>query len=333
MNKKKLISFLCLFLSGITYSSTLAHDIQLNQAIISQLKTQQRNMDYAKLAEKHIWKKLRHKGLVHHLKLIGEYHVDYWHLKQGKPPLVLLNGFGASVEYQWYKQIPYFSQHYDILMINLLYFGSAIPKKESRYRTSDQVKYLEKILTDLGYKNAIVAGISYGGLVAMEFAHAHPQVVDKVVAVNAPIKYFTQKNIDHIVEKGGVDSIHSFFAPENHRILKRQMDLAMFRKKWIPGFVMKDMHQRICVPYNENWKKLISQLITEMPELQSRQYDFDKPVHLIWGEEDEIAPLSIAKRLHQDLPKSELHILSKTGHLPTMERPKQFKRLWENEIQ
>ncbi len=45
------------------------------------------------------------------------------------------------------------------------------------------------------------------------------------------------------------------------------------------------------------------------------------PALLIWGEEDRVVPVSVGKRLHDDLPDSILYSLKDTGHLVPEERP------------
>jgi pimeloyl-ACP methyl ester carboxylesterase len=73
-------------------------------------------------------------------------------------------------------------------------------------------------------------------------------------------------------------------------------------------------------------------LIASMDELSSRQYTFSKGITLIWGADDQIVPLKTARRLRKTLPNARLHILEKCGHLPTIERPKRFRRIWKEEL-
>lgn len=44
------------------------------------------------------------------------------HLKDPKPPLILLHGFGAAIEH-WRHNIPCLSQHYRVYALDLLGFG------------------------------------------------------------------------------------------------------------------------------------------------------------------------------------------------------------------
>ncbi|MDP2437190.1 MAG: alpha/beta hydrolase [archaeon] len=52
------------------------------------------------------------------------------------------------------------------------------------------------------------------------------------------------------------------------------------------------------------------------------------PVHICWGANDAVAPVSIAHRLHADLPESKLTILPGLGHFAMLESP----TVWANAI-
>ncbi len=51
------------------------------------------------------------------------------------------------------------------------------------------------------------------------------------------------------------------------------------------------------------------------------------PVLIIWGEEDEVVPLSVGKNFKRDIPGSELVILPECGHMPPEEEPGETTRL------
>jgi pimeloyl-ACP methyl ester carboxylesterase len=53
----------------------------------------------------------------------------------------------------------------------------------------------------------------------------------------------------------------------------------------------------------------------------------NKPVLIIWGENDTLLPASYAERLHRDIPGSRLALLPNTGHLVLEEAPNEVARL------
>ena len=44
---------------------------------------------------------------------------------------------------------------------------------------------------------------------------------------------------------------------------------------------------------------------------------------ILWGEQDELIPLKMAQRFHNDLPNDTLIILKEVGHIPMEESPDQ----------
>ena len=63
------------------------------------------------------------------------------------------------------------------------------------------------------------------------------------------------------------------------------------------------------------------------PFLPKWLHRIEVPVKIIWGREDRIIPVGIANELKRLMPKAELHILEKTGHLPHAEKADEFVEL------
>ena len=49
-----------------------------------------------------------------------------------------------------------------------------------------------------------------------------------------------------------------------------------------------------------------------------------QPVLIVWGEDDNIIPLSSATYLHEHIAHSTLHIIRDAGHIPHLEKPVEF---------
>ena len=48
------------------------------------------------------------------------------------------------------------------------------------------------------------------------------------------------------------------------------------------------------------------------------------PVLIVWGELDEVIPVSAGQELHSRLPGSEMRIIRNAGHVPHWETPEEF---------
>ena len=51
------------------------------------------------------------------------------------------------------------------------------------------------------------------------------------------------------------------------------------------------------------------------------------PVLIVWGEHDDVIPLSYGQRLNIELPRSILHVIAGAGHVPHRDAPEEFSAL------
>ena len=57
------------------------------------------------------------------------------------------------------------------------------------------------------------------------------------------------------------------------------------------------------------------------PELERWLHRLARPVHLLWGDNDRIAPVAIADAWRGALPQASLTVIERCGHLPQIEQP------------
>ena len=50
----------------------------------------------------------------------------------------------------------------------------------------------------------------------------------------------------------------------------------------------------------------------------------DVPTLLLWGNGDRRSPLDVAEAFHRAIPRSELVVIARAGHVSNMERPREF---------
>jgi pimeloyl-ACP methyl ester carboxylesterase len=57
------------------------------------------------------------------------------------------------------------------------------------------------------------------------------------------------------------------------------------------------------------------------PELERWLSRIVRPLHLIWGDSDKVVPVGIAEVWQQALPRAQLSVIERSGHLPQLEHP------------
>ena len=97
---------------------------------------------------------------------------------KGRPPLLLFNGIGANVE----LAEPFMREMGDV---ETVVFdipgvgGSPLPKLP--YRPSTVARWAAGLMHQLGYDRIDVAGVSWGGGMAQQFAYQYPRVCRKLI--------------------------------------------------------------------------------------------------------------------------------------------------------
>lgn len=282
-----------------------------------------------KIAERHLNKKMHRANLV--LKVMetdfGD-SIEYWDSEnEEKPVLLLVHGFGATTKYQWYKQVKMLSENYRVIAPNLNYFGKTIPG-ETNYSVQGQVEMLERFTQKLKIDSMTVFGVSYGGLVGIEFAQRNQAFIQQMILFDTPVKFSDSADIENVKQIFDAASIEDLFVPNTPKDLNKLMELATGKKSRIPGGFLKEFHQKSYEYNREDKRALITSLLSDMEFYSNRDYSFELPILLIWGEEDQVVAVERGKQLAEYLgPKTEFKVIEKAAHMPNMTHEKEFNRI------
>jgi pimeloyl-ACP methyl ester carboxylesterase len=119
----------------------------------------------------------------------------------GQPTLVLLNGLTYSLE-NWDSfahALKKLNPKLGILRFDMIGMGRTLLKGSlpvmSTISYKDQVELTRDLMGTLGIRKAYIAGLSYGGAVAVAFATKHPELVEQVILMapfTEPLKTMDQ---------------------------------------------------------------------------------------------------------------------------------------------
>lgn len=105
-------------------------------------------------------------------------------------PLVLLHG-GYMDTKMWDDQFVIFAERYQVVRFDLRGHGrSTLPQRS--YADEED---LYALLTVLAIRKTYLLGLSLGGQVAVDFVLSHPEMVDALILVGAPVSGFPVKPI------------------------------------------------------------------------------------------------------------------------------------------
>src|SRR6266581_840273 len=100
------------------------------------------------------------------------------------PPLVLVHGLGSSAAVEFYYNLEPLAAHHRVLAIDLPGFGKS-DKPVLEYTIDLFVKAVRDLMACEGLERAAVMGVSMGGRVALGLALDSPEMVERLVLVDA----------------------------------------------------------------------------------------------------------------------------------------------------
>lgn len=100
--------------------------------------------------------------------------------KKDAPVLVLLHGSGIN-SVMWIRDMESYSEHYRVYAVDLQGEPGKSNEKQLPFEGSDFDNWLYDVFVGLSIEKAGIVGISLGAWLALKFAIAHPQMVDKLI--------------------------------------------------------------------------------------------------------------------------------------------------------
>jgi len=105
---------------------------------------------------------------------------------RSKPLMLFVHGF-PDFWFGWRKQLPVFAKTHWVVAIDMRgYNDSSKPAWQSSYTIETLAKDIHDFVHALGRDSCILVGHDWGGFVSWQTATAYPELVDKLIILNAP---------------------------------------------------------------------------------------------------------------------------------------------------
>jgi pimeloyl-ACP methyl ester carboxylesterase len=244
------------------------------------------------------------------LSVLG-HRIVYYEKGEG-PPLVLAHGFSGSAPFEWGRVFDLLAARHRVVAPQLVGF---LPSEQPRitYSTEAQLAHLSGFLEALGLEGCTLAGESYSGWLIAAYAARAAQPDSKLARV------------------------------DRYAILCGAVGIK------IPPNAVSASPQPRPPPDTPLWRAIVQRL----PELNPHDVannptreailaasdlgkgwpdpaalgKIDKPVLLMWGEDDELVPVNYGRAAAAAIPGSRLIVLPGVGHIPSIEAPRDFVRI------
>lgn len=226
--------------------------------------------------------------------------------------IVFLNGLSQST-IAWILTTPAFKD-YKVVLLDFIFQGQSDKNGESR--SFDQhAKDVTKVLDELKLSRVVLAGLSYGSLVAQHFAVLFPQRIEKLILISTfahKTPYYNAIELAwwRALELGGYPLMLDIMLPS---VLSEEY----FRNPLIPIDLMKQARQDV-----NNEKEALFKLMQATKERTDYRKELQKittPTLVMQGEKDLLFPVHMAEEVSKNIPGSRLKVIPGAGHTLNLE--------------
>lgn len=236
-------------------------------------------------------------------------------VRPGEPsvtPLLIFNGLGASLELL-FPFVKALDPSQEVITFDIPGIGeSSVPLLPYTFKA--MAKTVTQLLDVLGYGQVHVAGLSWGGFLAQQFAYDHPSRCSKLILA---------------ATSAGMFSIHP--SPKVLRLMSSP------RRYSDPAFGASIAPDIYGGSFRDNPEQCFNHFAKMKPSVPGRGYKYQllavagwhslywlhqirQPTLVLAGNDDPIIPLTNMRVLASYLPNSQLHVIE-DGHLFLITQP------------
>jgi pimeloyl-ACP methyl ester carboxylesterase len=240
-----------------------------------------------------------------HVARIGEQRIAWLEAGPSGPagpvaarPVVLVHGLGTSDRW-WSLTIPSLAERHRVLAVDLVGFGRSAGQPVRLDVAADQ---LARWAETIGLQRAAWVGHSMGGIVVADLTARRPDLVERLVLVDAaglPISQEVTRHLFNVMRASPFMPAAAY--PVAVECVLRSGPVAITRAS----------HQILAT------------------DMEARLRSIRAPTLVIWGGHDRLLPPTYGRRLAATIPGSKYVELADAGHSPMWEAPTEFERTLE----
>jgi pimeloyl-ACP methyl ester carboxylesterase len=269
--------------------------------------------------------RIRGDGLDLHVMMLGE-----------GPPVILLHGF-PETGHTWRHQLPALAAAgFAAWAPNLRgYPPSAIPRARADCALPHLVRDIAALARATGHPRIHLVGHDWGGIIAWAFAGAHPELLDRLVVLNAPhMEVYFEKlwRSSQFLRSGYVGLFQLPVLPESmlsaggYRLLRQMFTLTQhghaYGKADIDEYVKALSAPGALRAALDYYRANMRPGAMDLARARVRNETL-----VIWGERDPALGTFLLDGLQRHVPRLQVHRLPGAGHWVQNEAPDEVNRL------
>lgn len=243
--------------------------------------------------------------------------LQIWYERAGDgPPLVLLHGYVGDGPTTWRRQIDELRDEFTVVAWNAPGVGRSSDPPES-FGLAGYADCLAGFVRCLGLADPHVAGLSFGGALALELYRRHPAVPRTLILASAYAGWAGSLPADVAEQRLRQSLVVADLSPEE---FVATLLPTMFSEATPADTV--DRFGTSMLGFHPAGFRAMAYASAE--NVRDVLPDITVPTLLVYGDKDLRAPLSVAEDLHAAISGSTLVVLPGAGHLCTIETPDGF---------
>ncbi|WP_424190537.1 alpha/beta fold hydrolase [Actinokineospora sp. G85] len=248
----------------------------------------------------------------------------------GEGPVVLCVHGNASNGRDWQGVMRALASTHRVVVLSLPGFGETDPVGD--VTPARVVPFIAAFLDAIGVDEVVLVGHSYGGLLAAEFALAHPWRVTRLVLVDANGlgRGISPLVVAQSLVPGPIaDLVITALLLPGGALLRVALSALQFRQPWrVPWQVWRDQLRLSC---SRTYLRTSFDVVRRGIGLRGQRYivldrlrDITVPTLVVWGLADEVVPVWQALFAAWRLPEGRLAVIGGAGHIPHLDTPEEF---------
>jgi pimeloyl-ACP methyl ester carboxylesterase len=256
------------------------------------------------------------------------------YVEEGKGPLILfLHGF-PEFWYAWKDLLPEFAKdHHGVALDMRGYNLSSMPEAVDAYQIPVVVEDIRALAEKLGARKFVLVGHDWGGVIAWAFAAAHPEMLEKLVIINAPHPAVFARELANNPEQQKASAYFNLFASPAAEPALSQNDFAALQQAVFGTWANDEDRQK----YLEFWRRGLTGGLnyyraarlkspgggekTDTSRFLVPQSAITVPTLVIWGEKDTALLRGNLDGLDEYVKVLKIERVPEAGHWVVHEQP------------
>lgn len=248
---------------------------------------------------------------------------------KNKPPVVLVHGLGDEASDIWKESIELLKKDYYILTFDLPGFGKS-SKENREYTPKNYSLFINYLVSKYIEKPFYLIGHSMGGAISLKYTSMFQKDIKSLMLIDVAgilnkdsySSFLVNTGVSRLLNRipileQPITDIFSSIKDTLQNIMPKNLTIVLESELMRQMFLNSSPNAIAAVGLvNEDFSKVLSKINTS--------------TYILWGEEDDIAPVRIGYMLNKLLKNSKLHIIETSKHTPMLDAKKEYEKALKN---